>query len=130
MVTLEQAARAWTNLGRVMYPSLAEVEAALATAGADDPPDAQIRGGQMTTEDRPITNQFGRLLERYGIDPRLVPERFTVELATRNGREGVIVDTVVPDPDGDPYGLLDADDEPVTYRRFYPEPSRMTWRNT
>ena len=30
MVTLEQAARAWTALGRVMYPSLAEVEAALA----------------------------------------------------------------------------------------------------
>lgn len=30
MVTLEQAAGAWTALGRVMYPSLAEVEAALA----------------------------------------------------------------------------------------------------
>ena len=30
MVTLEQAARAWTALGRVMYPSLAEVEVALA----------------------------------------------------------------------------------------------------
>ena len=30
MVTLEQAARAWIALGRVMYPSLAEVEAALA----------------------------------------------------------------------------------------------------
>ena len=30
MVTLEQAARAWAALGRVMYPSLAEVEAALA----------------------------------------------------------------------------------------------------
>ena len=29
MVTLEQAARAWTALGRVMYPSLAEVEQAL-----------------------------------------------------------------------------------------------------
>ena len=30
MVTIEQAARAWIALGRVMYPSLAEVEAALA----------------------------------------------------------------------------------------------------
>lgn len=39
MVTIEQAARVWINLGRVMYPSLAEVEAELATtAGKDDPP--------------------------------------------------------------------------------------------
>lgn len=30
MVTLEQAAEAWIRLGRVLYPSLAEVEAALA----------------------------------------------------------------------------------------------------
>lgn len=30
MPTIEQAARAWIDLGRVMYPSLAEVEAALA----------------------------------------------------------------------------------------------------
>lgn len=30
MVTLEQAARAWIDLGRVMYPSLAEVEEELA----------------------------------------------------------------------------------------------------
>lgn len=29
MPTLEQAAKAWTDLGRVLYPSLAEVEAAL-----------------------------------------------------------------------------------------------------
>lgn len=43
MVTLEQAARAWINLGRVMYPSLAEVEASLtsrehAYATHEDPP--------------------------------------------------------------------------------------------
>ena len=84
----------------------------------------------MTTEDLPITNQFGRLLEKYGINPRMVPEKFTVEGAIREGREGVIVDTIAPDPDGDPYGLLDADAEPVTYRKFYPEPSRLTWRNS
>lgn len=37
MVTLERAAKAWADLGRVMYPSLAEVEAALASqADADD----------------------------------------------------------------------------------------------
>lgn len=30
MVTIERAARAWVDLGRVLYPSLAEVEAALA----------------------------------------------------------------------------------------------------
>lgn len=30
MVTIERAARAWVDLGRVMYPSLAEVEAELA----------------------------------------------------------------------------------------------------
>lgn len=29
MPTIEQAARAWINLGRVLYPSLAEVEASL-----------------------------------------------------------------------------------------------------
>lgn len=29
MATLEQAAKAWTDLGRVLYPSLAEAEAAL-----------------------------------------------------------------------------------------------------
>ena len=39
MVTLNQSAEAWIRLGRVMYPSLAEVEEALAsTAGEDDPP--------------------------------------------------------------------------------------------
>lgn len=84
----------------------------------------------MTTEGPPISTKFGRLLNEYGINPHLVPDRFTVELTIRDGREGVIVDTVVPDPDGDPYGLLDADDEPVTYRKFYPEPSRLTWRNS
>ena len=30
MPTLEQAAKAWVRLGRVLYPSLAEVEAELA----------------------------------------------------------------------------------------------------
>lgn len=38
MAVLERVARAWTNLGRVMYPSLAEVEKALAAADEDDPP--------------------------------------------------------------------------------------------
>lgn len=31
MVSLERAAKAWTDLGRVLYPSLAEVEAELAS---------------------------------------------------------------------------------------------------
>ena len=43
MVTLERAAKAWTELGRVMYPSLAEVEAVLTSrehpdATPQDPP--------------------------------------------------------------------------------------------
>ena len=39
MAALERAARAWIDLGRVMYPSLAEVEEALAAAAdEDDPP--------------------------------------------------------------------------------------------
>lgn len=39
MAVLERVARAWTNLGRVLYPSLAEVEKALAAAAdEDDPP--------------------------------------------------------------------------------------------
>ena len=37
MPSMEQVARAWIDLGRVMYPSLAEVEAALASqAHAND----------------------------------------------------------------------------------------------
>ena len=39
MAVLERVARAWISLGRVLYPSLAEVEQALAAAaGEDDPP--------------------------------------------------------------------------------------------
>ena len=48
MVTLEQAARAWTNLGRVLYPSLAEVEAALAD---------QSNSTVDMAGDHPITSQ-------------------------------------------------------------------------
>ena len=45
MVTLEQAAKAWASLGRVMYPSLAEVEAALASQ-------ADANGARHYTTDR------------------------------------------------------------------------------
>lgn len=38
MAVLEEVAKAWIDLGRVLYPSLAEVEASLAAAGKDDPP--------------------------------------------------------------------------------------------
>ena len=44
MAALERVARAWISLGRVMYPSLAEVEAALTSrehsddGTPDDPP--------------------------------------------------------------------------------------------
>ncbi len=55
MVTLEQAARAWTALGRVMYPSLAEVEASLAEV------QAALAGQAHSTGDgadaRPMTSQ-------------------------------------------------------------------------
>lgn len=49
MVTLEQAARAWTALGRVMYPSLAEVEAALA-GQSHSTADAHTMTSQQTHE--------------------------------------------------------------------------------
>ena len=49
MVTLEQAARAWTALGRVMYPSLAEVEAALA-GQSHSTVDAHTTTSQQTHE--------------------------------------------------------------------------------
>ena len=52
MVTLEQAARAWIALGRVMYPSLAEVEAALAgqSHSTVDGADAHHMTSQQTHE--------------------------------------------------------------------------------
>ena len=52
MVTLEQAARAWATLGRVMYPSLAEVEAALAgqSHSTVDGADAHHMTSQQTHE--------------------------------------------------------------------------------
>jgi len=68
-------------------------------------------------EDLPL---IGKLLVQHGVDPHLVPDKFTVEIS--RGTPGIIVDTVVADPGGDPYGLLDAYSEPVTYRKFYPEP--------
>ena len=49
MVTLEQAAGAWTALGRVMYPSLAEVEAALADQ-SHSTADAHTTTSQQTHE--------------------------------------------------------------------------------
>ena len=49
MVTLEQAARPWTELGRVMYPSLAEVEQALTSR---EHPDATPQDPPPTEEDR------------------------------------------------------------------------------
>lgn len=49
MVTLERAARAWIALGRVMYPSLAEVEAALADQ-SHSTADAHTTTGQQTHE--------------------------------------------------------------------------------
>ena len=52
MATLEQAARAWIDLGRVMYPSLAEVEASLASHAHPDV--IPIRG---TPEDPPTLEE-------------------------------------------------------------------------
>ena len=49
MVTLEQATRAWATLGRVMYPSLAEVEAALADQ-SHSTADAHTTTSQQTHE--------------------------------------------------------------------------------
>lgn len=73
----------------------------------------------MKAEDMPL---FARLLAQHGVDPHLIPTRATIEIVQEAGRQGVIIDTVVADPDGDLYGLLDAYSEPVTYRKFYPEP--------
>lgn len=50
MVTLEQAAKAWAELGRVMYPSLAEVEATLTSR---EHPDA----AHGPPEDTPTTEE-------------------------------------------------------------------------
>lgn len=47
MVTLNQAAEAWIRLGRVMYPSLAEVEATLTSREHAD----------TTPEDLPPTEE-------------------------------------------------------------------------
>lgn len=77
----------------------------------------------MKTEDMPL---FARLLAQHGIDPRLIPMRATFEIVQNERRQGVIVDTVVPDPDGAPYGLLDVDGADVTYRKFYPEPEELS----
>lgn len=49
MVTLNQAAEAWIRLGRVMYPSLAEVEQALTSR---EHPDATPEHLPPTEEDR------------------------------------------------------------------------------
>ena len=49
MVTLNQAAEAWIRLGRVMYPSLAEVEQALTPR---EHPDATPQDPPPTEEDR------------------------------------------------------------------------------
>ena len=51
MVTLEQAARAWTAPGRVMSPSLAEVAAARA-AQPHSTADAHPSTGQQRRESR------------------------------------------------------------------------------
>lgn len=68
-------------------------------------------------EDLPL---IGKLLSQHGVDPHRVPEKFAVEIA--RDMPGIYVDTVAPDPDGDPYGLVDGHGEPVVYRKFYPEP--------
>ena len=49
MVTLEQAAKAWADLGRVMCPSLAEVEVALA-GQSHSTVDAHTMTSQQTHE--------------------------------------------------------------------------------
>lgn len=49
MPALEDAARAWISLGRVMYPSLAEVEQALTS---HEHPDATPQDPPPTEEDR------------------------------------------------------------------------------
>ena len=73
----------------------------------------------MKAEDMPL---FARLLAKHGINPRLIPMSARFEVGEEPGRHGVIIDTVAPDPDGNPFGLIDADGEPVTYQKFYPEP--------
>lgn len=59
MAALERAAKAWISLGRVLYPSLAEVEASLAAAQPD-----HHRSTVSYPEENPMARKFDADMEQ------------------------------------------------------------------